>query len=83
MPTCNKKHVYKHYFPLVFFTDEERQFATMSPVFAKASKQAEYAFNRKHFTGNFPFIHLVLPDGFSILKQITAVTIFYINAEIA
>jgi len=53
MPTCNKKHVHKHYFPLVFFTDEERQFAIMSPVFAKAYQRTAYAFNRKHLPAVF------------------------------
>jgi hypothetical protein len=54
MPTCGKKHACKHYFPLVFFTDVERQFASILPAFVKSIKQTEYEFNRKDFTGNFP-----------------------------
>jgi len=30
MPTWGKKHAYKHYFPLVLFSDEARRFATVA-----------------------------------------------------
>jgi len=60
MPTWGKKHAYKHYFPLVIFSDEARRFATVACL-CKAYKQTQYEFNRKHFTDNFrPFTYYFL-----------------------
>jgi len=53
MPTAAKKHSYKHYFPFVLFSNQVRQFATISPGVMKTNTQ-NVSSNRRHFTDNFP-----------------------------